>query len=140
MAKERRGAHVCVPSELVAATIAPATPCALEVGVLGVKRSPTMGALVKNTEAILAFGQGRSRWCHGIHGNIFAFNAGYSVDRLAWQSPDQSPLMWHSIERKPMPGTTQLLTLRDGRELEILTMGDPAGKTVVFQHGTPGSI
>jgi len=39
-----------------------------------------------------------------------------------------------------MPGTTQLLTLRDGRELEILTMGDPAGKTVVFQHGTPGSI
>jgi pimeloyl-ACP methyl ester carboxylesterase len=39
-----------------------------------------------------------------------------------------------------MPGLTQLLTLSDGRELEILTMGDPTGKTVVFQHGTPGSI
>jgi hypothetical protein len=39
-----------------------------------------------------------------------------------------------------MTGTAQLLTLRDGRELEILTMGDPNGPTVVFQHGTPGSI
>jgi len=36
--------------------------------------------------------------------------------------------------------TTSLLTLRDGRTLEIATCGDPTGQTVVFQHGTPGSI
>jgi pimeloyl-ACP methyl ester carboxylesterase len=28
----------------------------------------------------------------------------------------------------------------DGRQLEIATMGDPSGHTVLFHHGTPGSI
>lgn len=69
-------------SSLVAATIAPATPRALEVGVLGVKCSPAVGTFVKNTESILTFRQRRCQWCHGIHGSIFAVNAGWSVDRL----------------------------------------------------------
>ncbi|HEV3267954.1 MAG TPA: alpha/beta hydrolase [Acidimicrobiales bacterium] len=33
----------------------------------------------------------------------------------------------------------QLINLPDGRVLEVATMGDPAGNTVFFHHGTPGS-
>jgi pimeloyl-ACP methyl ester carboxylesterase len=33
----------------------------------------------------------------------------------------------------------QLINLPDGRVLEVATMGDPAGDTVFFHHGTPGS-
>lgn len=32
----------------------------------------------------------------------------------------------------------ECVTLRDGRQLEIMTSGDPSGRTVVFHHGTPG--
>lgn len=34
----------------------------------------------------------------------------------------------------------QLVTCRDGRVLEVATVGDPAGHTVFFHHGTPGSV
>jgi pimeloyl-ACP methyl ester carboxylesterase len=33
----------------------------------------------------------------------------------------------------------QLINLPDGRVLEVATMGDPSGGTVLFHHGTPGS-
>jgi pimeloyl-ACP methyl ester carboxylesterase len=33
----------------------------------------------------------------------------------------------------------QIINLPDGRLLEVATMGDPAGDTVFFHHGTPGS-
>jgi len=33
----------------------------------------------------------------------------------------------------------QIIELVDGRALEIATMGDPSGHTVLFHHGTPGS-
>jgi pimeloyl-ACP methyl ester carboxylesterase len=33
----------------------------------------------------------------------------------------------------------ELITLRDGRVLEVASWGDPALPTVVFHHGTPGS-
>ncbi len=32
-----------------------------------------------------------------------------------------------------------LIDLPDGRCLEVATLGDPAGRTVLFHHGTPGS-
>jgi pimeloyl-ACP methyl ester carboxylesterase len=32
-----------------------------------------------------------------------------------------------------------LLTLPDGRTLEVATLGEPSGATVLFHHGTPGS-
>ena len=31
----------------------------------------------------------------------------------------------------------EFVTLIDGRQLEIMTSGDPSGRTVVFHHGTP---
>ena len=34
----------------------------------------------------------------------------------------------------------QLVTTLDGRQLEVATLGDPSGLTVVFHHGTPGSV
>ena len=33
----------------------------------------------------------------------------------------------------------ELVELPDGRTLEVATLGDPAGTTVLFHHGTPGS-
>lgn len=33
----------------------------------------------------------------------------------------------------------QIIDLVDGRKLEVATMGDPSGHTVLFHHGTPGS-
>jgi pimeloyl-ACP methyl ester carboxylesterase len=33
----------------------------------------------------------------------------------------------------------QLVNSHDGRVVEVATMGDPAGNTVLFHHGTPGS-
>lgn len=33
----------------------------------------------------------------------------------------------------------QIIDLIDGRSLEVATMGDPSGQTVLFHHGTPGS-
>jgi pimeloyl-ACP methyl ester carboxylesterase len=33
----------------------------------------------------------------------------------------------------------QLINVPDGRVLEVATVGDPAGDTVLFHHGTPGS-
>jgi pimeloyl-ACP methyl ester carboxylesterase len=33
----------------------------------------------------------------------------------------------------------ELITTHDGRVLEVATFGDPAGRTVLFHHGTPGS-
>lgn len=36
--------------------------------------------------------------------------------------------------------TQHRLTTRDGRTLEYGTVGNPEGKTVVFHHGTPGSL
>ncbi|HEY5267474.1 MAG TPA: alpha/beta hydrolase [Acidimicrobiales bacterium] len=33
----------------------------------------------------------------------------------------------------------QIIELIDGRSLEVATMGDPSGHTVLFHHGTPGS-
>jgi pimeloyl-ACP methyl ester carboxylesterase len=33
-----------------------------------------------------------------------------------------------------------VIKLSDGRDLEVATMGDPSGPTVVLQHGTPGSF
>ena len=38
-----------------------------------------------------------------------------------------------------MDYTDAVLTLDDGRRLEIATLGDPAGTTVFFHHGTPGA-
>ncbi|MGD1013447.1 MAG: alpha/beta hydrolase [Acidimicrobiales bacterium] len=34
----------------------------------------------------------------------------------------------------------QTFTTPDGRQLEVATLGDPSGLTVVFHHGTPGSV
>jgi pimeloyl-ACP methyl ester carboxylesterase len=34
----------------------------------------------------------------------------------------------------------QTMTTPDGRQLEVATLGDPSGLTVVFHHGTPGSV
>jgi pimeloyl-ACP methyl ester carboxylesterase len=34
----------------------------------------------------------------------------------------------------------QTVTTPDGRQLEVATLGDPDGLTVVFHHGTPGSV
>jgi pimeloyl-ACP methyl ester carboxylesterase len=34
----------------------------------------------------------------------------------------------------------QMVTTPDGRQLEVATLGDPSGLTVVFHHGTPGSV
>jgi len=34
----------------------------------------------------------------------------------------------------------QMITTPDGRQMEVATMGDPSGLTVVFHHGTPGSV
>ncbi|MFZ1062349.1 MAG: alpha/beta hydrolase [Acidimicrobiales bacterium] len=34
----------------------------------------------------------------------------------------------------------QIVTAPDGRQLEVATLGDPSGLTVVFHHGTPGSV
>ena len=34
----------------------------------------------------------------------------------------------------------QTVTTSDGRQLEVATLGDPSGLTVVFHHGTPGSV
>jgi pimeloyl-ACP methyl ester carboxylesterase len=34
----------------------------------------------------------------------------------------------------------QTVTTPDGRQLEVATLGDPSGLTVVFHHGTPGSL
>lgn len=36
--------------------------------------------------------------------------------------------------------TTHVVALADGRQLEVGTLGDPSGRTVVFHHGTPGSV
>ncbi|MHB2028193.1 MAG: alpha/beta fold hydrolase [Acidimicrobiales bacterium] len=33
-----------------------------------------------------------------------------------------------------------IIALADGRKLEIATLGEPSGHTIVFHHGTPGSI
>jgi pimeloyl-ACP methyl ester carboxylesterase len=33
----------------------------------------------------------------------------------------------------------QMVTTPDGRDLQVATVGDPAGRTVFFHHGTPGS-
>src|ERR1700691_273403 len=33
-----------------------------------------------------------------------------------------------------------LLDLPDGRTLEVGTLGEPSGQTVLFHHGTPGSV
>ena len=32
-----------------------------------------------------------------------------------------------------------IITTKDGRALEVASVGDPQGDTVVFHHGTPGS-
>jgi len=34
----------------------------------------------------------------------------------------------------------QLVTTPDGRTIEVATLGEPDGPTVVFHHGTPGSV
>lgn len=39
-----------------------------------------------------------------------------------------------------MTNAIQTLQLADGRTLEFVTMGDPSGVTVVYHHGTPGSV
>ena len=33
-----------------------------------------------------------------------------------------------------------LIDLPDGRTLEVGTLGEPTGQTVLFHHGTPGSV
>ena len=39
-----------------------------------------------------------------------------------------------------MTNQIQTLELSDGRLLEFVTLGDPSGATVVYHHGTPGSV
>lgn len=39
-----------------------------------------------------------------------------------------------------MTNAIQTLELADGRSLEFVTLGDPSGATVVYHHGTPGSV
>lgn len=38
-----------------------------------------------------------------------------------------------------MDYASEVIALRDGRQLEVATMGDPSGPTVAFHHGTPGA-
>ena len=33
-----------------------------------------------------------------------------------------------------------LIDLPDGRTLQVGTLGEPSGQTVLFHHGTPGSV
>src|ERR1700689_4588136 len=42
-------------------------------------------------------------------------------------------------DRNTMNYNELLLALPDGRTLQVATLGEPSGKTVLFHHGTPGS-
>src|SRR5580692_5580109 len=42
-------------------------------------------------------------------------------------------------DRNTMNYNELLLDLPDGRTLQVATLGEPSGKTVLFHHGTPGS-
>jgi pimeloyl-ACP methyl ester carboxylesterase len=42
-------------------------------------------------------------------------------------------------DRNTMNYNELLLDLPDGRSLQVATLGEPSGKTVLFHHGTPGS-
>jgi pimeloyl-ACP methyl ester carboxylesterase len=45
---------------------------------------------------------------------------------------------WYG-DRNPMNYNEFLLDLPDGRSLEVATLGEPSGQTVLFHHGTPSS-
>jgi pimeloyl-ACP methyl ester carboxylesterase len=46
---------------------------------------------------------------------------------------------WHGERKNTMNYNEILLDLPDGRSLEVGTLGEPSGRTVLFHHGTPGS-
>ena len=46
---------------------------------------------------------------------------------------------WHGERKNTMNYNELLLDLPDGRTLQVATLGEPSGKTVLFHHGTPGS-